>query len=173
MRSVCWSAGHLRSSLGQGHGKAVDWWSVGILLYEMLCGLPPFKAKGHHRDSCELRPLFCRAPEIILGQGHGKAVDWWSVGILLYEMLCGLPPFKAKGRKQLQTQITAAKLKLPRKSLPVVPFCLSSTGSVHAQHQTQHSLAVDWWSVGILLYEMLCGLPPFKAEGRKQLQTQY
>ena len=55
-----------------------------------------------------------RAPEIILGMGHGKAVDWWSVGILLYEMLCGLPPFKAKGRKQLQTQITAAKLKLPR-----------------------------------------------------------
>ena len=55
-----------------------------------------------------------RAPEIISGMGHGKAVDWWSVGILLYEMLCGMPPFKAKGRKQLQAQITTAKLKLPR-----------------------------------------------------------
>lgn len=54
------------------------------------------------------------APEVVAGKGHGKAVDWWSVGILLYEMLCGVPPFRAKGRDKLQKQIMAAKLKLPR-----------------------------------------------------------
>ncbi len=53
------------------------------------------------------------APEIIQGKGHSKDVDWWSVGILLFEMLTGMPPFNAKSRTQLQKQITGGKLKYP------------------------------------------------------------
>jgi len=33
------------------------------------------------------------APEIVTGQGHGRAVDWWTLGILLYEMVASFPPF--------------------------------------------------------------------------------
>ena len=33
------------------------------------------------------------APEIVTSQGHGLAADWWSFGVLIYEMLTGAPPF--------------------------------------------------------------------------------
>lgn len=33
------------------------------------------------------------APELLLGHGYTKTVDWWTLGVLLYEMMTGLPPF--------------------------------------------------------------------------------
>lgn len=38
------------------------------------------------------------APEVIKGNGHTSAVDWWTLGILMYEMLFGTTPFKGKNR---------------------------------------------------------------------------
>ena len=46
------------------------------------------------------------APEIILNKGHGKPVDWWSLGNLIYEMLTGIPPFYCKDRDILFDAIT-------------------------------------------------------------------
>lgn len=53
------------------------------------------------------------SPEIILGKGHDKAADWWSVGILLFEMLTGQPPFHGGNREKIQKKIVKDKLKLP------------------------------------------------------------
>jgi hypothetical protein len=53
------------------------------------------------------------APEIISRSGHGTAVDWWSLGMLLYEMLTGLPPWYTKDRKQLYESLKSAPLEFP------------------------------------------------------------
>jgi microtubule-associated serine/threonine kinase len=41
------------------------------------------------------------APEVILGQGYGPAVDWWSLGVILYEFLLGYPPFQGDSVQEI------------------------------------------------------------------------
>eukprot|EP00499_Haloplacidia_sp_CaronLabIsolate_P008876 CAMPEP_0196781486 /NCGR_PEP_ID=MMETSP1104-20130614/9675_1 /TAXON_ID=33652 /ORGANISM="Cafeteria sp., Strain Caron Lab Isolate" /LENGTH=545 /DNA_ID=CAMNT_0042151719 /DNA_START=50 /DNA_END=1687 /DNA_ORIENTATION=+ len=53
------------------------------------------------------------APEIIRGDGHGKEVDWWSLGILLYEMMVGLPPFYSENVNLMYELIKRAELRFP------------------------------------------------------------
>jgi serine/threonine protein kinase len=54
------------------------------------------------------------APEIIQSKGHGKAVDWWALGILVYEMLSGYPPFYDENPFGIYQKILANKLEFPR-----------------------------------------------------------
>ncbi|VEL35523.1 unnamed protein product [Protopolystoma xenopodis] len=53
------------------------------------------------------------APEIILSKGYNKAVDWWALGILMYEMTCGYPPFFADQPIQIYEKIVAGKVRFP------------------------------------------------------------
>ncbi|KFM66159.1 Ribosomal protein S6 kinase beta-1, partial [Stegodyphus mimosarum] len=53
------------------------------------------------------------APEILTQSGHGRAVDWWSLGALMYDMLTGSPPFQAENRKKTIEKILKHKLNFP------------------------------------------------------------
>lgn len=54
------------------------------------------------------------APEMILRKGYGKAVDWWSMGALMYEMTAGYPPFQGKTPKDLNRKILNERVSLPK-----------------------------------------------------------
>ena len=81
-----------------GHCKVTDFGFAKKVEYRTwtLCGTPEYLA-----------------PEIILSKGHGKAVDWWALGILMYEMLAGYPPFYDEDPLGIYQKILEGKIKFP------------------------------------------------------------
>ncbi|KAI1339114.1 kinase-like protein [Xylariaceae sp. FL0016] len=53
------------------------------------------------------------APEVVLGQKYGKAVDWWSFGALGFDLMTGNPPFRGGNNAKIQQNIVKQKLQLP------------------------------------------------------------
>ncbi|PVV05277.1 hypothetical protein BB560_000207 [Smittium megazygosporum] len=53
------------------------------------------------------------APELLLGHGYTKTVDWWTFGILLYEMLTGLPPFYSENPNEMYRRVLEDPLLFP------------------------------------------------------------
>ncbi len=62
------------------------------------------------------------APEIINGQGHSAPVDWWSFGILIYELVYGITPFRGARRDEMFENVVKAPLRFPSKPT-VSPEC--------------------------------------------------
>ncbi|KAK8600011.1 hypothetical protein V6N12_049872 [Hibiscus sabdariffa] len=61
---------------------------------------PQLSASEHQQERRKKRSAvgtpYYLAPEILLGTGHGTTADWWSVGVILFELIVGIPPFNAE-----------------------------------------------------------------------------
>uniref|UniRef100_A0A665TCD5 Ribosomal protein S6 kinase n=1 Tax=Echeneis naucrates TaxID=173247 RepID=A0A665TCD5_ECHNA len=88
----------------QGHVKLTDFG----LCKESIHDVPSFL-----HTNCFLFIITCLAPEILMRSGHNRAVDWWSLGALMYDMLTGAPPFTGENRKKTIDKILKCKLSLP------------------------------------------------------------
>lgn len=82
----------------QGYLKLADFGFAKIVSSRTytLCGTPEYLA-----------------PEVILNKGHGKAVDWWTLGVLIYEMLVGIDPFNDSDPMRMYQNIVKGNLKFP------------------------------------------------------------
>jgi len=53
------------------------------------------------------------APEILNGKGYGMAIDYWSIGVIIYVLLCGFPPFYEESNEKLFDKIKKAEYEFP------------------------------------------------------------
>ncbi|KAM8895478.1 cAMP-dependent protein kinase catalytic subunit PRKX [Lycaon pictus] len=83
----------------EGHIKLTDFGFAKKLVDKTwtLCGTPEYLA-----------------PEVIQSKGHGRAVDWWALGILIFEMHSGFPPFFDDNPFGIYQKILAGKIDFPR-----------------------------------------------------------
>ncbi|KFW63222.1 Microtubule-associated serine/threonine-protein kinase 3, partial [Pygoscelis adeliae] len=98
------------------------------------------------------------APEVILIQGYGKPVDWWAMGIILYEFLVGCVPFFGDTPEELFGQVTSDEIMWPEgdEALPAdaqdlitrllrqCPLERLGTGGAHEVKHHSFFLHLDW-----------------------------
>ena len=81
-----------------GHIKFIDFGFAKEIEHRSwsLCGTPEYLA-----------------PEIVTGRGHGKGVDWWALGIIIYEMIAGKSPFVNENEMQMYRNIVMVEYEMP------------------------------------------------------------
>lgn len=77
-------------------------------------------------------------PEIVSGEGHGKGVDWWCVGILIFEMLASYTPFYHQNQLKMYDKIVRGRYKFPSHFSPAAKAIISA----FLQHRPSQRLGV-------------------------------
>eukprot|EP00048_Salpingoeca_helianthica_P007667 m.113533 g.113533 ORF g.113533 m.113533 type:complete len:1245 (+) comp14393_c0_seq2:179-3913(+) len=107
-----------------GHVKLTDFGlsKIGLMQQTVLLDSSAVDATASFKDSQVLGTPDYIAPEVILAQGYGPAVDWWSLGVIAYEFLTGFPPFHADKVEQIFHNAVHSEIPWPPES---PEFCVS------------------------------------------------
>uniref|UniRef100_A0A3B4DV68 non-specific serine/threonine protein kinase n=1 Tax=Pygocentrus nattereri TaxID=42514 RepID=A0A3B4DV68_PYGNA len=121
------------------------------------------------------------APEVLEDNDYGRAVDWWGLGVVMYEMMCGRLPFYNQDHEKLFELILMEEIKFPRTLSADAKSLLSSLlikdpnkrlggGPDDAKEIMRHSFfsTLDWQDV----YDKKL-VPPFKPQVTSETDTRY
>lgn len=121
------------------------------------------------------------APEVLEDNDYGRAVDWWGLGVVMYEMMCGRLPFYNQDHEKLFELILMEEIRFPRTLLPEAKSLLSGLlkkdpkqrlggGPDDAKEIMQHKFfaGIVWQDV----YEKKL-VPPFKPQVTSETDTRY
>ncbi|XP_035117585.1 RAC-alpha serine/threonine-protein kinase isoform X1 [Callithrix jacchus] len=121
------------------------------------------------------------APEVLEDNDYGRAVDWWGLGVVMYEMMCGRLPFYNQDHEKLFELILMEEIRFPRTLGPEAKSLLSGLlkkdpkqrlggGSEDAKEIMQHRFfaGIAWQHV----YEKKLS-PPFKPQVTSETDTRY
>jgi len=121
------------------------------------------------------------APEVLEDNDYGRAVDWWGLGVVMYEMMCGRLPFYNQDHEKLFELILMEDIKFPRTLSSDAKSLLSGLlikdpnkrlggGPDDAKEIMRHSFfsGVNWQDV----YDKKL-VPPFKPQVTSETDTRY
>uniref|UniRef100_A0AAZ3QZW6 non-specific serine/threonine protein kinase n=1 Tax=Oncorhynchus tshawytscha TaxID=74940 RepID=A0AAZ3QZW6_ONCTS len=119
------------------------------------------------------------APEVLEDNDYGRAVDWWGLGVVMYEMMCGRLPFYNQDHEKLFELILMEEIRFPRTLGPEGKSLLSGLlkkdpklggGPDDAKEIMQHKFfaGIEWQDV----YEKKL-VPPFKPQVTSETDTRY
>ncbi|XP_026852140.2 ribosomal protein S6 kinase beta-2-like isoform X2 [Electrophorus electricus] len=120
--TACFYLGEITLALGHLHSNGIIYRDLKpeniMLSHEGHIKLTDFGLCKESIHDGAVTHTFCgtieyMAPEILTRSGHNRAVDWWSLGALMYDMMTGSPPFTADNRKKTIDKILKCKLSLP------------------------------------------------------------
>jgi len=79
------------------------------------------------------------APEMLLGTGHGPEVDWWALGVMIYEFLTGVPPFNAETPEDIFDRILRRDIIWPEDMDPDAKSIISALLNTDASQRLGHN----------------------------------
>ena len=117
------------------------------------------------------------APEIILSLPHSFAVDWWSLGVMLYEFIMGVPPFHGESINETQDRILRGVYQ-PPPSDEFSPECIDFIKQLLKQNPKER-LGGNGGIADVMKHPWVKGIdiskrdPPFVPELKNELDTEY